>query len=73
MKLTLIQTIELIKDLRTEASNILERHPYDPLDHARHDAERLREKADKFEQALHKAIGWTGLEVGYDESGEISL
>lgn len=57
--MTIIETIDKIRELRSEAENLLANSSYDPHNYTRDEAADLRSKADVLENDMEKRLGWT--------------
>lgn len=57
--LSLIQTIDLVRQLRDEADEEERSIGYDPVDHSRRRVDAMRRHADEIEKRMEKRIGWS--------------
>ena len=62
LPVTLIETIDFIRELRKVADDEWEVHGnYDPQGHTERICDAFRDKADHLEQAMESRIGWSGI------------
>ena len=58
--MTLIETIDKVRELRAEADKLIEDISYDPVDYQRGCADRINTEADALEYDMHRQLGWDG-------------